>query len=368
MPQDVILVDRSRLETHWRCARRRYWNYEYDHTGIAPVDFAWPLTFGIILHEQAAKLMRIATSGIDDPHEEEYFQEQVKETIDLTFQAGMKYPLMDEERAHEWAALAGGLIAGTAQKFIPAILKECEVELIEGELYYDIPGNPIVRIMVTPDLILRHRVTQELHYHEYKTTSARDMIKWCKSWTYQPQLHIGCKAIEAHFNEPCKHAIVQGWNKGYEAYGRLNSNLIWGYRDGNGITQRGYKYGWDRFLVKNPWGWVKTFTDEEWSMHFPQTLPVGFNEHLVHDFTEQVALRERSLYHSHQHLTDQPEDLEWILNLEYPQAFNQCEPSFGERCPFLEACHNPTVNADPLNSSFYVRREPHHKMEIEHAK
>ena len=57
MDKNIIYVDRSRLETHWRCPRRRWWNYDAYGTGIAPVDTAWSLTFGIICHEGAADLM-----------------------------------------------------------------------------------------------------------------------------------------------------------------------------------------------------------------------------------------------------------------------------------------------------------------------
>jgi len=196
---------------------------------------------------------------------------------------------------------------------------------------------------------------------------AQDTIKWTSSWTYQPQLHVGCRAIEKHFDEPCGHAIVQGWQKGYEAYGRLNSNLVYGYQGPNGEVQRKYKYNWDRFVVNDPWKWVQTFSDEEWSMHFPQTLPISVNQHIVDDFCQSVAWKERALFNTRKQIRQFPKDTEWLLNYWYPQSFNQCEPSFGERCPFLEACHNPTVGKDPLNSSFYIRRQPHHKMEVEHG-
>jgi len=340
----VILVDRSRLETHWRCARRRYWNYDFDNTGIAPVDYAWPLTFGIICHSQAAKLMRVAETAFDVDT-----RMIVDETVKLTLEAGLKLPkLMTPQRAKEWGVLAGGLMAGTAQYFIPKLLEEFDIELIEGELYYDIEGNPLVRIMVSPDLVLRHKHTGLLHYHEYKTTGARDTVKWCNSWEYQPQLHIGCRAIERHFNEPCTYAIVQGWKKAYESYGRLNSNLLWGYRGPKGQIQRKYQYGWERFLVDDPWKWLQTFSEEEWSAHFPRTLPIGVNDQLVNSFCQQVAWRERYILSQFKGTGGKTGiDLSTFLDRNYPQSFNQCEPSFGERCPFLEACHVPAVNADP---------------------
>jgi len=346
-----LLVDRSRLETHWRCPRRRYWNYDYDGTGIAPIDFAWPLQLGILCHQGAATLAR-AWEG----EQHAALPTLVDEVRDLTCSAFTRYDGREMGSAEEWGAWAGGIMAAMAQRFLPRLFEDYEPVLIEGELYCDLPGDPPVRVMVSPDMVLRHRVTKALCYLEYKTTGARDTVKWASSWKYQPQLHLGCRAIAAHFREPCQAAIVQGWQKPYKGYGRLNSSLIHGYRK-NGTIQRKYKYGWERFVVDQPWAWMETFSQEEWSDLFPQTLPIAVNDQLLEQYCRQIGPQERALTHK------TPED----LDRHYPQTFTQCLPSFGERCPFVEACHIPAVRQNPLGSSFYTRRRPHHRMEKESA-
>ena len=47
----LIVVDRTRIETDWKCARKRYWLTEYDGYGIVQARAATALNFGIAVHE-----------------------------------------------------------------------------------------------------------------------------------------------------------------------------------------------------------------------------------------------------------------------------------------------------------------------------
>ena len=45
------LVDRTRIEADWKCARKRYWLTEHEGTGIVPAITPVALNLGIAVHE-----------------------------------------------------------------------------------------------------------------------------------------------------------------------------------------------------------------------------------------------------------------------------------------------------------------------------
>ena len=57
-------------------------------------------------------------------------------------------------------------------------------------------------------------------------------------------------------------------------------------------------------------------------------------------------------------------DVSWFLDM-FPQHFTECEPPGWEKgvCPYRECCFQPWVRENPIASSLYKWREPHHEAE-----
>lgn len=208
MSNNLILVDRSRSTCDWQCPRRRYWNYDYNDIGIAPISAALELQMGIIIHDSLA---RIATEW------------QLAGTADIDTVAHAAYQEMftfltkgepSEPKllfAKEQATLVEGLLRGFYKHQWPRLMAQYpKILAIEQEMSY-----PYGRIlyMSRPDLIAVDK-NGEVTYIEYKSTSSK-REEWITSWETAIQLHSTTRAIEHVLHEKIGHIVVQGLYKGY---------------------------------------------------------------------------------------------------------------------------------------------------------
>jgi hypothetical protein len=53
-----------------------------------------------------------------------------------------------------------------------------------------------------------------------------------------------------------------------------------------------------------------------------------------------------------------------VRQVHFPQIEKNCEPPFGDACPYRSACWVASINTDPIKSGLYVERVPHHEIEI----
>jgi hypothetical protein len=90
---------------------------------------------------------------------------------------------------------------------------------------------------------------------------------------------------------------------------------------------------------------------------FPLSQPIFLNDTLLKQCVIQVMKREEEIQ-------------DWragklSLIETFPGSFERCRPiGMGRQCPYLEACWNSSVGADPLGSGLYARRKPHHELEL----
>jgi hypothetical protein len=225
--------------------------------------------------------------------------------------------------------------------------------------------------MSKPDLVVRGK-DGAVYYIEYKSTSSK-REDWINSWETAVQLHSTVKAIEATKGHPVDGVIVQGLYKGYASYGKQNSPFCYAYkRNGNPPFSKDetiyeYKAGFKRYptweLDGGVRGWINGMPDVTLAEQFPQTPPIFVKEDLVNAFFEQRKWREAEIKMGIQMISFLPEDTKTeVLNVVFPQRFDQCQPGWGKPCGYRKLCHGSSDN--PLEQG-YVYRVPHHQRETE---
>jgi hypothetical protein len=367
----IVLYDRSRVTTDWRCPRSRYWGYEYQGKGITSGNIHLELYMGTAIHDA---LGAIAT-----------FQKNVEAVnIDLiatTAKTQMVQALlaqMDGEDeyeattfANEQAALVEGLVRGYYRHVWPRLLQQYPTIIsIEQEMTYE---HDNLTFMARPDLIMAD-TEGNLFYIEYKSTSSK-REDWINSWNTAIQLHSSVRAAEATLGEPITAVVVQGLYKGYPAYGKQSSPFCYAYfKTGNPpFTEASYSYEYKAGYKRTPtWEldggvkqWVEDMPDAVLADQFPQTPPIFINDDLLNAFFRQRAEREPEIAVVSKGLLDP--DLksvfrDQLLDMAFPQKFDQCVPGWGKPCQFRMLCHG--VIDDPLKAGFEYRI-PHHALELE---
>ena len=248
----------------------------------------------------------------------------------------------------------------------PKVREEYETVSVEAEHVLD--RTPLW-ISYTPDRYLRHRQGGYLVYKEYKTTKWAN-AGWLQSWAYAPQLHIGLKGMEEELGERVGFAQVMGLMKGEVRDGRLSHPYVWGWRnsatgDWTGDYNKARSAAWDKVPV---WeypgglvGWVRTLGGDTASAQFPHTAPVFLNERLLNDWVLRRTYREIQVGE----VLSQCQT-SWDARVIYFEPRTaQCRPVIGEPCPYLLACNNAAVRENPLACRDYIKRVPHHEIEIQ---
>lgn len=344
-------TDRSAIEADWSCGMRYWWNRLEGGTGIVPVTTPNALEVGIEIHEDLAAVSEMdltdeALSGYID---------RILSTVpeaDRIVQAKM-------EQVYRRA----GWFAAFALFMEPRIRAEFTTEMTEGELILD--RDPLW-IATTPDRILRHRTGSYLVYRDYKSALQAGQ-KWSQSWMYALQLHIGMKAIEEEWGERPAYAQTMGLLKGDRRGGRLAHPYTWAYRNGSNWTHDYSKArgaAWEPAPVwEYPGGileWVKRLGPEVGLQQFPHSVPVPLNDRLIEQVVDARVGREYEIANVKE---DCQYDLE-VRRLYFEPRLKSCRPAYGEDCPYLAACHNATINENPLASGLYQTRVPHHEVEV----
>lgn len=340
-------IDRSRIEADWDCPRRRYWSTEYDtggpHKGITPVGELPYLTFGTAIHTAMANVLM----GVLD-HD--------------SIATILRHSLASQPT--ESQNLAEGLFWAFTRTIWQDWQAEYDVIGIEQEC--SLPIGPHVEMMLRPDVCLRHKVSGAYIYPDFKSTGFKTK-NWLDGWNYATQLQTGCAGLSAALGQPVEGAIVIGLYKGYYKDYKQRSPFTWiysypGYPDQGIGAQYNVEWcrGWN--LVEThtfPGGlkaWVASLPDEVLREQLPITGLIPFNPHTLQNFVTQQTLREARIAGFHA----------GTLSLEdvFPMHVKSCRPLFGAACPFLQACHAPTVGTDPVGSGLYVPRVPHHNPEL----
>jgi hypothetical protein len=369
MISKVRLFDRSRCITDWVCPYRRYLNYELDGKGIVSVGLALELHIGSVVHEALAEIAHQEKgdySSIDINSIVLTATKQVRDTLTPQLEVEMD----GLEFVNEQVALVEGLIRGFLRKVRPQLLTQYPT-IIAIEQEMDFKLDESLLFMARPDLILAD-TEGNWHYIEFKTTSSKQDT-WINQWGTSIQTHSTIKAIEQTLGTAPIDTTIIGLYKGYKSYNKQNSPYCYAYsRSGNppftaDTLLYEYKAGFKRTPTWNLDGgvkaWVEKMPEALLGEQYLQTPPLFYREDLVNAFFAQRSYREREIKMAMDMLKNADEESKKeILNVSFPQRFDQCVPSWGHPCPYRRICHGHVEN--PLMDGF-AYREPHHLRELE---
>lgn len=356
--KELRLVSRPRATVDWQCPRKRYWNYEYNGTGIVKSNTSLELFLGTTIHDSLAAIAQ----GVDiDSIAQTAHKQVVRSILELT-----ENEPDAEFFALEQATLVEGLMRGFYRRVWPTLMSEYpKVVAIEKEMTYQYDD---LTFIAKPDLVVAD-ADGNLFYIEYKST-ANKKDSWIASWSYAIQLHSTVRAIEATLGEKVTGVIVQGLYKGYESYGKQNSPFCYSYhRAGQPpFSQDEFLYGYKAGYKKRPvWEmngglkkWVDEMPEEILGDQYPRTPVIFVNDGLVDSFFNQRNWREKEIALAvHLMGNSTPEGRQEILDVTFPQKFDSCNPAFGSGCIYKELCFGHVE--DPLAQGWEVRNSDHEK-------
>ncbi len=355
-----ILYERSRVVTDWKCPRARYWNYEFEGKGITKATTAIELFTGITVHDCLAAIA-LSHPSVDI------------DNIASTAALAMRKQLMEanegevgaEEFAQEQAALTEGMLRGFYKHVWARLIDGMVIKYVEQEVMYKHDG---LVFMSKPDLILENSEGDWV-YIEYKTT-ANKKDDWINSWDTAVQLHSACRAVGQTLGQEPTIVQVVGLYKGYQSYGKQSSPFCYAYvRKGSppfipDQVEYEYRAGLRRSATWEMEGgvkaWVAGMPENVLANQFPMPPPIFVNSEMVDSFFRQRAARELEIHNAQ----DRPvgHDYQNMLNVTFPQKFDQCKPGWGKKCEFLKLCFGRCD--DPLKEG-YAWRQPHHEAEME---
>ncbi len=368
MTTPIKLYSKSSIERDWKCPRSYYWAYEHDGKGIQEQSKGLALHLGTALHDGlaviAAKWKETGQVDIDVIAQAAYEQ-----TFGPLYEAALADPKIEPSEKHvfasEQACLVEGLLRGFVKHVWPRLMRDYDIFAVEEAMVYK---HGSIGMMVKPDLILKDKLTGDLWYFEYKSTSSKQ-DSWISSWATNIQLHSCVRAIQQDYpDESIGGVIIQGLYKGYISYGRQNSPFCYGYIK-NGQPpftkdQIAYEYrsGWKKIPVWEMEGgvkaWVNAMPDEILANQFPQTPPIFVNDDLIDAFFRQQEARQENIIGFSEGKWIH-EDREHLMDSVFPQRFDQCSPSYGFECPYRRLCHGS--NIDPIEAGYVYRDTEHLK-------
>jgi hypothetical protein len=369
MDKIVILHDRSRAITDWKCERKRYYEYEYGGRGIVPDNTALELYMGTAIHDGLAGIAYQHSHGVVDIDTlATAGRQQMAQALLIDLNGEVEAEAT--QFANEQAALVEGLLRGFYKFVWPKLMAQYPIIVaVEQEMIYK-HDNMI--FMSRPDLVVKDN-EGSCFYIEYKSTSSK-REEWVNSWNTAVQVHSSIRAIEATTGEKVTGVVIQGLYKGFQSYGKQSSPFCYAYHKGgtppfsSSETIYEYRSGFKRIPTWELDGGVKTWVEgmpeNVLAEQFPQTPPIFVRDDLVDSFFKQRAGREQEIELANELLkmVEDEEDKTALLNSAYNQNFEQCQPSFGHGCPYRMLCHGGVDK--PLEHGF-AWRVPNHQMEKE---
>ena len=358
---ELVLFDRSRVTTDWNCPRKRYWTYEYKGRGIVSSNTHLELFLGTTIHDGlAAFANQVPLEDVIKAAHEQVIEALLKDTSGEVDQVNF---------AMEQACLIEGMLRGFHKVVWPNLMKQYPViKAIEQEMVYEYNG---LTFMAKPDLVVQDNEGNNF-YIEYKSTSSKKE-NWINSWDTAIQLHSTVKAIEQTLGEPVVGVQIVGLYKGYEVYGKQTSPFCYAYKRlgtppfSQDQTSYDYKAGFKKYPVwEMPGGvakWIEGMPENILGDQFPMPPPIFVNEDMVNSFFKQRAWREKEIHMTNQMMEGMSEEnREGLMDVAYPQRYENCKPYFGKPCQYLRLCFSEVPN--PLEAGFQWRI-PHHQPELE---
>jgi len=342
MSSPIYLTSKTSIETDWSCPMKWWWQKHEGGTGIIPaVEPAYFLE-GRQLHSDLEPYARGATVG------------QVMEGLPSL------ESVAPDQIALELLCRRIGFAAAFGLYIEPILRDGADEVLVEDEIILE--RDPLW-ISAKPDRVQRGH-GQGLRWREWKSTSTTRQ-EWVQSWAYSPQLHIGLAALGEELKEKLDFASILGFYKGHDQGGKLHHPYVWAYRSPQGKWSADYTYGWEKVGVWEYAGgveqWVRDCGEDVSRRVFLWSAPVFLDERIVNSIVLAQTERMREVGE----VKGACQAIWELRQLHFPQHFNECRPPYGSACSYLGACHNASVNADPVGSGMYRVRPIHTEVENE---
>ena len=453
------LIDRSRrVDGCGFCPRARLLNYHIGPNGYGLQMKATkvPLMSGLMAHDGLAPILewcRDHPQYIETPPDlviRQGVQQALEKYGTLVKVRGYAYLGATEEVMsvlREQQYLIEGLIWAWCLEVLPEILKRGQVVEVEVDDTYVFGctcglGDGIgsksqheerdcegMGLMCRPDFLILTRLTQELEYHEFKTTSM-DSITFRDKWEVMIQMFAATldaeRRLQKHVQSIYIHGLIKGKREG-------DYNPATGKRDGAYRQSSIFCYGYRKpamppmepeqwagqYEWQDEWGknhrLGKTFQKagvwelpdhymaqapdmskaEFWAKWLPPEArkkalivlgPFSRQTLMVDHFLQEVKGDEErwqaglwELYECALNLQETAQTADYwtavwghpqfqgLMNKLFPRSY-ECRRYGGRnRCQFETPCFFREGWADPIGSGFYIERRPHHRDELEQA-
>ena len=341
----IPVTDRTSIEADEKCGQKRWWFLHEEGRGIVPAKEPLALRDGIAIHEALASILTNSALSLPEM------------PVDA-----------DQGDLESWARQVGWMVAFHEWVWPEWFAPFYDIVDIEKELVIE---RSDLWVAYTPDVVMRQKAApNKLVVLDFKSVGIQGK-EWHESWPYAIQMHLNQRGVAEEYNEPVSHALVVGLSKGQPRDGKLRHPYVWAYSDGDSWSSE-WKRNWN---LRPVWEygsggaegvkeWVLLLGREVGLEQFPVSLPIVEDQALVEELLVQRAQRESEVQlYLHHRLIMSDEDRKRSHAYIFPKRYSHCKPSFGSACPYLHACWNGDVGADPLGSGIYVRRIPHHDVE-----
>lgn len=351
-PKIIYLTDRTTIETDWECGMKRWWYKEEGGTGIVPAVERPYFSEGREIHDDLHKLALAPDPTVQAIEILEALNEK-KEAA-----AGDQLVLESLSRRMGW-------VASWALYNEPLLRATYENVALEHELVLD--REPLW-VAVTPDRAVRQKeAPKRLVLLDYKGVGGWGAtLNWMEYWPYAIQQHTILKALGEEMGEEALCGQIVGLYKGQQRDGRLYHPYVWAFFNPDtgewfplGSGKRGLTYRpvweYDGGMLE----WVQKCGPDIARDMFPVSRPIFLNERLLEDLVIARTRREQEV----SIIRAKAQADRTVRAQHFEPRFSKCRPVIGDACPYQAACHNASVNADPLGSGLYVPRVPHHDLE-----
>lgn len=425
----IILTDRSRIEDHEKCPRRRYWRYHYGGKGLEKAgDLKLDARIGTGCHDGIEEGLQTVTTSMRSVVAEKAGDAFALDCCNVL--SGVTLTDQQQHDIKEGSQIVTALTYAWLRTVAPRLLSEGEVLAIEKELTVDLPvatpdGSTIVRLMTRPDIIWRRKSDGTIFIRNLKTTRRAD-VKFTEKWALDQQTLSEPLAVDEWlrhkdgyndavpalqpYEQVCGGVIIDGlvtgevlWDK-YRSLFYHNNSLIYCWRSGDigvGSKVEFYpKYEWTctaphkfangrkceggrthklsgvtKVAVADAYpGGIISWIDYLIANH-PDVVaesvielqPVIRSDYQIERWKRQVLPREVAISRwATQVNAAEPEQVDAALDAAFPMHTSNGNCLYPGKCFAFDLCHG-TAAADPLAAG-YQFRVPNHPQEKENTK
>lgn len=239
----------------------------------------------------------------------------------------------------------------------PDIREKYETIPIDSETILD---RESLYVVAYPDRVLKAKGLDEISYREYVPMPSGVMPKrWLESWLYNMRLHVGMAAAAEDIHQKVDFGMVMGLFEGYPSIvdGRLVHPYVWAYYNGKNEWSTCIRGDGNTWLPAPIWQypggivqWVKTCGKGVADSQFPFSPPVTLNKTVLDSWMAKRLHREREIRSIQEICHVNP----YLRSTYFERRTAQCQPGYGESCPFAKMCWAPKPVLQPLKDGEFV--------------